>query len=105
MPAVYCGANNHAVHVQATGTTCNVTVFDINNPMSVALNPTKPCDHSVYNKTCTAFQGALLIDISPALDQSGQLLKQQNPDVQVTSHSDRHSMTGVHMEALMVEQA
>lgn len=80
---MYCGANNHAVHVQATGTTCNVTVFDVNNPLSVALNPTKPCDHSVYNKTCTAFQGALLIDISPALGQDGQLLKQQNPDVQV----------------------
>lgn len=104
MPAVYCGANNHAVHVQATGTTCNVTVFDINNPMSVALNPTKPCDHSVYNKTCTAFQGALLIDISPALDQSGQLLKQQNPDVQVTSQSERHSMTAIHIEALIIEQ-
>lgn len=53
---MYCGASNHAVHVQATGTTCNVTVFDINNPMSMALNPTKPCDHSIYNKTCTAFQ-------------------------------------------------
>ena len=53
---MYCGANNHAVHVQATDTTCNVTVFDINNPMSMALNPTKPCDHSIYNKTCTAFQ-------------------------------------------------
>ncbi|CAK0786336.1 hypothetical protein CVIRNUC_009549 [Coccomyxa viridis] len=80
---VYCGANNHAVHVQATGTTCNVTVFDINNPTSVILNPTKPCDHSIYNKTCTAFQGALLIDISPALDaRTGKLLKQQNPDIQ-----------------------
>ena len=81
---MYCGANNHAVHVQATGSTCNVTVFDINNPTSVILNPTKPCDHSIYNKTCTAFQGALLIDISPALDAStGKLLKQQNPDIQV----------------------
>ena len=80
---MYCGANNHAVHVQATGTTCNVTVFDVNNPLSVALNPTKPCDHSVYNKTCTNFEGALLIDISPALGQDGQLLKQQNPDIQV----------------------
>ena len=72
------------MHVQATGTTCNVTVFDINNPTSVILNPTKPCDHSIYNKTCTAFQGALLIDISPALDaRTGKLLKQQNPDIQV----------------------
>ena len=72
------------MHVQATGTTCNVTVFDINNPTSVILNPTKPCDHSIYNKTCTAFQGALLIDISPALDAAtGKLLKQQNPDIQV----------------------
>ena len=72
------------MHVQATGSTCNVTVFDINNPTSVILNPTKPCDHSIYNKTCTAFQGALLIDISPALDaRTGKLLKQQNPDIQV----------------------
>lgn len=49
-------------------------------------NPTQPCDHSVYNKTCTVFAGSLLIDISPALDAgSGNWLKQQNPDVQVTT--------------------
>lgn len=58
--------------------------FSLLRRYTTVTNPTTPCDHSVYNKSCTVFAGSLLIDISPAFDvNSGNFIKQQNPDVQV----------------------
>ena len=91
--AVYCGTAEQAVHLQVTGSSCNVTVFDINQLYTAVTNPTTPCDHSIYNKTCTVFAGTLLIDISPAIDpNSGNFYKQSNPDVQArTCRHPSHS--------------
>jgi hypothetical protein len=84
LAAVYCGAPTHAIHVQATGSSCNVTVFDIQQLYTALTNPTRPCDHAVYNRTCNVFQGSLLIDISPAVDgATGAFLQQSNPNIQV----------------------
>ena len=72
------------MHLQVTGSSCNVTIFDINQLYTAVTNPTAPCDHPVYNKTCTVFAGTLLVDISPAVDAStGNFYRQSNPDVQV----------------------
>ncbi|CAL8464142.1 g3677 [Coccomyxa elongata] len=79
---VYCGTPTQAVHIQATGSTCNVTVFDITALYTAVTNPTKPCEQSIYNKTCTVFQGSLLIDISPAIDANGNFLQQKDPKIQ-----------------------
>ena len=81
--AVYCGTATQAVHMQVTGSSCNVTVFDMNALYTAVTNPTLPCERSIYNKTCTVFAGSLLIDISPAIDpQTGNFYKQHNPSVQ-----------------------
>ncbi len=85
MHAVYCGTPTQAVHIQATGSTCNVTVFDITALYTAVTNPTKPCEQSIYNKTCTVFQGSLLIDISPAIDANGNFLQQKDPKIQVSA--------------------
>ncbi|KAK9918030.1 hypothetical protein WJX75_000687 [Coccomyxa subellipsoidea] len=79
---VYCGTPTQAVHIQATSTTCNVTVFDINALYTAVTNPTKPCEQSIYNRTCTVFQGSLLLDISPAVDADGNFLQQKDPKIQ-----------------------
>ncbi|EIE24891.1 hypothetical protein COCSUDRAFT_65584 [Coccomyxa subellipsoidea C-169] len=79
---VYCGTPTQAVHIQATGSTCNVTVFDINALYTAVTNPTKPCEASIYNRTCTVFQGSLLLDISPAVDSTGNFLQQKDPKIQ-----------------------
>ena len=72
--------------MQVTGSSCNVTVFDTNALYTAVTNPTTPCDHSIYNKTCTVFAGSLLIDVSPAFDTgSGAWVKQQNPDIQASA--------------------
>lgn len=78
------------MHIQATGSTCNVTVFDITALYTAVTNPTKPCEQSIYNKTCTVFQGSLLIDISPAIDGNGNFLQQKDPKIQVSAclHSE-----------------
>lgn len=83
--AVYCGTPTQAVHIQATGSTCNVTVFDINALYTAVTNPTKPCEASIYNRTCTVFQGSLLLDISPAVDSTGNFLQQKDPKIQVST--------------------
>lgn len=85
MRAVYCGTPTQAVHIQATSTTCNVTVFDINALYTAVTNPTKPCEQSIYNRTCTVFQGSLLLDISPAVDADGNFLQQKDPKIQVSA--------------------
>ncbi len=80
---MYCGTAAQAVHLQVTGSSCNVTTFDISALYTAVTNPTLPCERSIYNKTCTVFAGSLLIDISPAIDpQTGNFYKQQNPNVQ-----------------------
>jgi hypothetical protein len=63
-----------------------MTVFDINQLVTALTNPTKPCDASLYNKTCTVFQGSLLIDISPAVDiATGNFIPQKDPNIQVNN--------------------
>jgi len=58
-------------------------VFDITALYTAVTNPTKPCEASIYNKTCTVFQGSLLLDISPAINANGDLVKQKDPKIQV----------------------